>query len=567
MESRMIFERNLLSLSTSDKNLCAYLTAAETTRGRYRFLTSKAGDLVPAAVDASGAARALHSLVDPRKEAARIVSTVRGGLLILLGLGGGYVAEAALARDDIHGLIVVEYDVHGTAELLASKEYLHLFGDPRFRMLVDPEREDIEAAILSTYRPALLGGIAVLPLRTRTDTLPARFEEAADTIKTTIDSISDDYSVQAYFGKRWFANAIRNLLAAEGPPPPLPPTRTIAVAAAGPSLDRQLERLRRDRGVLFLLSTDTALPALLAAGLPPDAVISIDCQHISYYHFMDGYPEAVPLFLDLASPPVVASRVAAPRFFSGGHPLTVYAASRWRSFPMIDTSGGNVTYAAVSLADALGAERIELYGADFSYPDGEPYARGTYIHPYFQRAQVRTLPLEGLFANFVFRNESLHREGTAGMWRYETKPLAAYRQRLERLAPHLQAELAPVEGRGAPIAVPAGRRTRERSIRTLAPGAATMRSRDFLLSYAASIRSLPALTTSVASYFAVLEADQRDVLTTLLPAAATIRRRSPELTPAETLEEVRSYCLGELDRVLSAPQAAGTAGLVQATAP
>ena len=283
MESRMNFERNLLALSVSDRRLCARLSAAETTRGRYRFLVSKTAEIVPAAVEKSGSARPLHSLVDPRKEAARIVSTVRGGgLLILLGLGGGYVAEAALDRDDIHGLIVVEYDTDGIAELLAAKEYLRLFGDPRFRLLVDPGSADIEACIIETYRPALLGGIAVLPLRSRTDTLPDRFSAATDTIVATIDSISDDYSVQAYFGKRWFANAIRNLLAADAPVSPLPPARRIAITAAGPSLDGQLGALAAERKSLFLLSTDTALPALLAAGLTPDAVISIDCQHISY---------------------------------------------------------------------------------------------------------------------------------------------------------------------------------------------------------------------------------------------------------------------------------------------
>jgi hypothetical protein len=555
MDSRMIFERNLLALSAADSPLCARLSAAETTRGHYRFLDSRSGESVPAAVDSAGTARPLHSLVDPHREAARIVATVKGGgLLILFGLGGGYVAEAALDRDDIHALIVIEYDIDGIAELLAAKEYLRLFGDPRFRMLVDPEAEDIEAAILQTYQPALSGGIAMLPLRTRTDLSTERFGAAADTVKASIDAISDDYSVQAYFGKRWFANAIRNLLAADAPVAPLPPARRVAIAAAGPSLDQQMGKLKAERDSLFLLSTDTSLPALLSAGLSPDAVISIDCQHISYYHFMDGYPVTAPLFLELASPPVVASRVSAPRFFSGGHPLTVYAANRWRSFPRIDTSGGNVTYAAVSLADALGAERIELYGADFSYPEGEPYARGTYIHPYFQRAQTRTTPLEGLFANFVFRNESLRIQRSSSSWRYETKPLAAYRERLEKLAPHLRGELIALPGRGVPIEVPIGRKPRAHTIPALAPGKAMTGARDFLSRYAEAIRALPAINASLAAYLEGLDAEERDVLTTLLPSAAPIRRRKTELSPRETLEEVRAYCLGELDRVLSARQ-------------
>ena len=127
MDNRTIFERNLLALATADDELCKKLSSAVTTRGRYRFLPTREGETVPAGVDRSGTARPLHSLVDPRKEAFRVIATVKGGaMLIILGLGGGYAAEAALARDDIHGLLVIDFDADGVAELLAEKEYLSL---------------------------------------------------------------------------------------------------------------------------------------------------------------------------------------------------------------------------------------------------------------------------------------------------------------------------------------------------------------------------------------------------------------------------------------------------------
>jgi hypothetical protein len=47
-----------------------------------------------------------------------------------------------------------------------------------------------------------------------------------------------------------------------------------------------------------------------------------------------------------------------------------------------------------------------------------------------------------------------------------------------------------------------------------------------------------------------LNAEDRDVLTTLLPSAAAVRRREATKSAAETLEAVRSYCLDEIDRVL-----------------
>ncbi|MFA6508034.1 MAG: 6-hydroxymethylpterin diphosphokinase MptE-like protein, partial [Treponemataceae bacterium] len=455
MDQRLHFERNLLALATVNPRLCQRLSSAETTFERYRFLMTRNGIVVPAVVDRDGSARPLHSLIDPEKEAQRLVGTVRsGGFLILFGLGGGFVAEAALKREDIQGLLIIDFDINGIAELLASKEYVSLFGDSRCRILIDPSSEDLREAILNLYRPALSGGISVLPLRQRVEMNGPSFSEVSDVIKEIIDSISDDYSVQAYFGKRWFANIVRNIMASDGPVRLTPPIRSVAITAAGPSLDHQLSLLRKKRNDFFLLATDTSLPALLDADLKPNAVISIDCQHISYYHFMAGLPDDVPLYLDLASPPIVASRTQSPRFFSGGHPLTVYVSRSWRSFPRVDTSGGNVTYAAVALANQLGAEKIELYGADFSYPKGASYARGTYIHPYFQRMQNRLQPIEGLFSSFVYRNEALRKENGLNGWRYETKPLVGYRVRLEHLAENIDARIVPMEGGGAPILVP-----------------------------------------------------------------------------------------------------------------
>ncbi len=550
MENHFFFERNLLALARSDAPLCARLSAALTTRGTYKFLVSRSGAPVPAFVDRAGSAHPLHSLVDPHREAQRLLATIQdGGFLLFLGLGGGYALEAALSRPDVQGVTVIEYGIDGVAELLASMEYLRALSDPRFVLLVDPGAQTLRDHILSAYRPALSGGISVIPLRTRVDQDPEAFEAATRTVRAAINTVSEDYSVQAYFGKRWFANTLRNLDPASAAPFAIPPERRIIVTAAGPSLDLHLQTLRTDTAKRYLIATDTSLPALLAAGVRIDAVVSIDCQHISYYHFMDGLPGEIPLFLDLASPPVLASRSRMPRFFSGGHPLTQYISRHWRPLPLIDTSGGNVTYAAVSLADALGADRIELYGADFSYPEGDAYAKGTYIHPYYQRAQTRLAPLEALFVAFLFRNETLERRESDGTWRYETKPLAGYRERLENLSPTLRAELVVMPGRGAPIKLRPGKPA-PRTIPLFSSGRSGIRVPEFLALYRRRIARIPRLRGSVASYLAELNAEDRDVLTTLLPSAAAVRRREATKSAAETLEAVRSYCLDEIDRVL-----------------
>jgi hypothetical protein len=571
MDKKFSFERNLLALSVSDPGLCSRLSGAETTLNRYKFLESRSGETIPAIVDSGGAAHPLHSLVDPRREGERLISTLKDEeFLIFLGLGGGFTIEAALARRETGRVLIIEYDINGLAELFCSREYVKILGDPRVHVLADPSAEILERYILENYQPALSGGIRSLPLRARVEFSSRHFSQATEAIQNALGRLSADYSVQAYFGTRWFSNIIRNLKRAEEQESPVPPIRRganglrhAAIIAAGPSLDAQLPLLAEKRDSMFLIAADTSLPALLHRGLEPDAVVSIDCQHISYYHFMWGLPSHIPLFLDLASPPLVAGRAAHPRFFSGGHPLTNYISRFWRFIPPVDTSGANVTYAAFSLAENLGAEKIDLYGADFSYPLGRVYARGTYIFPFFERQQTRLAPMEALFSTFLYRNP-LTRLGKESHWYYETNTLRLYRERLEKKLSDTNADVRAVPGLGAPITIQnRGELQHERNglqdkgngvrsdLRIFSSGRTRMSAENFLAEYREKIRCLKPMQGDFNTYLHSLEDGERMVLATLLPQAAAIRRRDNGLAPAEIIEKVREYCVKEIDKIRS----------------
>jgi len=577
MDRWYFFERNLLALSAHNPALCSRLSTAESTLGRYRFLDSLSGEVIPALVDRSGAAHALHSTVDPVREAARLVSALKDkngrfteGFVVFLGLGAGFAPEAVLNSGDVSHVVVIDYDINGIAELFCSREYITLLGDPRFTLLVDPPPDLIESVILELYRPALCGGIRVLPLRTRADLDKQNFNAASDAIQRAIEKVSSDYGVQAYFGMRWFANIIRNLGTAQLQNRSAPPIREAAICAAGPSLDDQIpllleQKLRQDktaRHELFVISADTALPALLHRGLKPDAVVSIDCQHISYYHFMGTNCRDIPLFLDIASPPMLPGFSDYPFFFSGGHPLAAYVSQQWRPLPLLDTSGGNVTYACLSLAESLGAQRITVYGADFSYPAGKVYARGTYIYPFFERRQERRSPLEAQLSSFLYRSPFLPAEdgkapGSEAVPLYETTTLRLYRNSFERKISLMEAQVSAAAGMGIPFAInretvsrPSGARGRIFSL--FAPGKMVMKADQFLEQYRRTIEALPVLdntNSDTGAYMRNLDADARRVFITLLPQAAAIKHRRPELTVPDLIEAVKRYSVNEIDRV------------------
>ena len=572
MDKAGFWGRNLKALSQRHPELCDRLSKLGVNTRRYNFLQSRSGETVPALIDPNGNAHPLHSMVDPRREATRLIDSVKDeGFLIFLGLGGPYYAEAAL-RSGTGLVLVLEFDLAGLTELLQNLDYALVFEDPRFRLLVDVKGKELESYILGTYQPVLYGGIRVIPLRSRTSLEGGPFAEITGVIETAIDRISSDYSVQARFGRRWFSNIVKNIISAGQDEGSLPAVNRAAVCAAGPSLSLQIPALREKRKDLFIIAVDTSLPCLLNGGIIPDAVISIDCQHYSYYHFMDPLPEEVILFLDLLSPPLLASRSKRLKYFTGRHPFTLYASRVWKSLPELDTSGGNVTYAALSLAEELGATEIGLYGADFSYPGGACYARGSYIYPLFEKRQNRLFPIEAQSSAFLFRTplkkircltNSLPENGAneggaiigggAASWYYETGILKFYRERLEEKSCLMNAELIPVFGMGAPIDNRQGGKNFPTQMvqRIFSSGKALMSGFEFLQHYKRELLKLPEPKKNAAGYLASLEGQSPFVFTTILPLAAALRHRNSIEDFGELIEKVKSHCCKEIDAALT----------------
>ena len=485
----------------------------------YSFLTAKNNEIVPVINGLP-----LHSTIDPIREAQKLLATIPGdiGFLIFLGLGGGFAPLAALKNGA--RVVVIDYNKSAVNQLLASKDYSLLLNNNNFTLLTDPSVNDIQEFILTNYKPALHGGIRVLPLRTRTDYDKELFENAATVIQKAIETTSGDYTVQAHFGKRWFCNIIRNVANMRtnfqdtGYEFFSQKIKDVAIVAAGPSLDTQIDELLKckENGV-FIICSDTALGVLLHNEIQPDAIVSIDCQHISYYHFLGHNIRNIPLILDIASPPALGGLSAIPLWVASGHPLAQYFCAKCGMLPQLDTSGGNVTYACLSLAENLGAQEITLFGADFAYVEGRTYAKGTYVYPYFERKQNRFLSLEAQLSKFLYRTTFLPAENPGQNYR-ETAQLRFYR---ERMGYGIKA------GVGRPIKINNKNSSKIFSQRTLRHGD----HREFLINYRNDIA-------------ASKPGDQ--VFTTLLPYAAFLKHRNPQIRTQELVEETKQCCLKEI---------------------
>jgi len=156
----------------------------------------------------------------------------------------------------------------------------------------------------------------------------------------------------------------------------------VLVTGAGPSLERSLGEIRRIRGRVRVLASDTSLPTLVTSGILPDFVCVLEAQIHNLGDFVPAFVPSLPLLCDLTSSPTVLRRFPNRAFFSSRFaPLRLFGRlERHGLLPTPLPPLGSVGVSAVQLALQLTRGPVLLAGLDFAYGPGQTHARGTAPH-------------------------------------------------------------------------------------------------------------------------------------------------------------------------------------------
>ena len=211
------------------------------------------------------------------------------------------------------------------------------------------------------------------------------------------------------------------------------------LVSAGPSLRKNVERLRGREGEFVIVAVQTALKPLLAAGVVPQFVCSLDHHEVSTRFYAD-LPADLPTEL-VAEPKAASATLRAWRSVSG-RKLTLlgndYCESLLRELsPSLSKlpAGATVAHLAFSLIEHLGCSTAILIGQDLGFSDGLAYAPGTGYDDAWR-------PETGRFCTFEMKQwEHIARDRGAllrvkdyqGNWTYTEKRLASYLQRFEQM--------------------------------------------------------------------------------------------------------------------------------------
>ncbi len=385
---------------------------------RVNVTLSRSGDPVPR-INRDGRDFPMHSLFDPLKEGQKLTTTYPlKGMKIFFGLAGGYQIRPFLADSKI---LIIDPDGSLLKSLLTALDFHDLLSNSHVYLLCRPDHETLSLWLKELYNPLLDGNLQVIPHRAYRE--KETFSPYERMIRSILGEISSDCSTQKRLGRQWQRHIILNLsrvCRTPFTPDLLQGFDRAVITAAGPGLEGEMARLSRRSPGTFLLSVDTALPALLEKGIVPDGVITIDPQAIGYLHFMKDLPSSCRVFADWGAPLPPGIEESRIFWFSSPHPLCRYLRKKGR-LPLREIeTGGNVTQAALALIRHSSINEITLLGADFSYPEGKPYCRGSYFHSWHLIRGRRLCPCENSLLHFVLERSSLTESRETGTY---TSPL------------------------------------------------------------------------------------------------------------------------------------------------
>lgn len=147
------------------------------------------------------------------------------------------------------------------------------------------------------------------------------------------------------------------------------------IVSAGPSLDKNIDELKRAEGKAFILAVDSAVSILLERGIQFDAMITVDAKKNSK-HIRREECREIPLFCGFMSKPEIFSFHKGKKVFIMGFRYldTVYAEMGHPFLPI--NIGGSVATAAFSTCEKLGFKKIVLIGQDLAYNGELTHAGG-----------------------------------------------------------------------------------------------------------------------------------------------------------------------------------------------
>jgi len=404
-----VYEKNMGILYTRYPDLYRIIMENKANTVKVKAYRTKTG--LPGIETVSGGKTvSLNSKIDPVREARRIADSVMEGseqVIVLIGFGLGYHVEEMLKLNDYIRFIVIEPERHIFAQALKARDLRFTLNSDRVMLFVEPEAVPYDALIpdipakvmkLYTHRPYTL----LFPEKTeKLKHAFLEFRNKTDINTATLNKFDQLWTRNTFKNCEYFftlngINILRDSLKGFG----------ALVLAAGPSLDDDINGIRRLQEDVFIIASDSVLRPLLRHGIVPDFVVTVDPQFINSFHvagpLVDTNKDDRPILVtDPAVHPSALRNykgtiIITSSVFSPGRIIEEFSGTKGHI-----AAGGSVATAAFDFARTTGADPIIVAGLDLSYPKGKTHLSGSFIEDYIISKANRFKTVGSFYTEYI----------------------------------------------------------------------------------------------------------------------------------------------------------------------
>lgn len=332
----------------------------------------------------------LHIPDNPEAEIAQFLGMVTEnftGVVTLTGMGLGYSPLALIQqRPGIRHLAVFEPNPGIFLQAMRALDLAPLFSDPRTILGIGPE-QNIGAIMAPANWALQLESIHNLRHLPSFSLNFAEYKQLHDKVFEHCSTYNIQGNTLGYLGRDFLENRLRHLssihhdrliMELAGKFSGLP----AILVAAGPSLDLNVHLLHKAKGKAVIFAVDSALPTLIANGITPDFVGTIDPLELIFEKVAGVAPQIHDtslIAMSWASSKMVKFFPADQIFWAfGTRPIDRWMANL-RGNTTLTTGGTSVAHLNLIAATLMGCEPVTFVGQDLAFSPSKSHSTGTVL--------------------------------------------------------------------------------------------------------------------------------------------------------------------------------------------
>ena len=332
-------------------------------------------------------------------------------LYLFFGFGNGMFVRKLLQK---HGegirIFVYEPSISIFITALSEFELCDIFRDSRFAILLsefETPNDNLFYALAGRITYEGFAGLRTLDYINYDRLFPEKFKYYLDTKESICDSVRSNRKASERFGRRFVENTFHNAPyymhshSIRSLQPYLPEEMPVIIVSSGPSLNKNIELLRKAKGKALIIAADSAVSVLLRSDILPDMYMCIDPKKHEK-HFSDERVKDIPVICDIETTPVAMRGHRAPLFFTKVEDVYVNAFALLHGIDLAEVNtGGSVANAIFSAAMEMGLRRVILVGQDLAYTGNKSHAEGSLRAGWNMDLSINAVMVEGMNGEMV----------------------------------------------------------------------------------------------------------------------------------------------------------------------